>query len=290
MRRMRNAPLQRVFLFGIAGIAAAVVLFLTIPSGVASAKPPLGKRWNAAQQIPLQNIDHSAFDQLLQKYVDHDGSVEYRSWQQSTQDRQLLLGYLEHLSRADLRQQSSRPAMLAFWINAYNAITLEGILQVYPTTSIRNHTSRLGGFNIWHDLPLLVGNQQYTLDQIEHKILRKMGEPRIHFAIVCASVGCPRLLNRSYTADAIEQQLAENAADFFRRPKNFQIEKSQNTIRMSAIVDWFADDFGKDQAERIAYLRPYLPENARQVASNRATKIEYLEYDWSLNEQPPRSR
>ena len=135
---------------------------------------------------------------------------------------------------------------LAFWINAYNATTIEGILQVYPTSSIRNHTAKVAGYNLWKDLPLLVGGKPHSLDAMEHQILRKMGEPRIHFAIVCASVGCPRLMNEAYTPDRIEEQLALNTRDFFSRSQNFQVDQS-GVMHVSSILDWFGEDFGPTQ-------------------------------------------
>jgi hypothetical protein len=131
-----------------------------------------------------------------------------------------------------------------------------------------------------------VGGKTYSLSQIEHEVLRSMGEPRIHFAIVCASRGCPRLLNRAYTADRLEQQLSENARDFLAKSSNFQYDVGAKTIKISSIMDWFATDFGKTSAEQLKYLSPYLPDQvARKLASSGAARVSYLEYDWSLNDQ-----
>jgi len=123
---------------------------------------------------------------------------------------------------------------LAYWINAYNALTVEGILRVYPTTSIRNHTAKLFGYNIWKKLYLYSGGGKINLDSIEHKVLRKMDEPRIHFAIVCASIGCPRLLNKAYASDRIDNQLTTNAIDFFSRSQNLQFDSRNSVIHMSS--------------------------------------------------------
>jgi len=117
--------------------------------------------------------------------------VDYRRWNASQEDRQALDEYVVHLSAANLEEKASRNSRLAFWINAYNAVTMYGILREYPTSSIRNHTAKVVGDNIWNDLKLDVGGRLDTLNDMEHKILRKMGQPGIHFAIVCASVGCP---------------------------------------------------------------------------------------------------
>lgn len=272
--------------FSLAGCAlmAAAAGALLVTDSEASAKDPLGRSWPPEQMVSMDQIDHSAFDALLKKYVDLDGFVNYQAWKANPADRQALQQYLVDLSRANPRAPASREAQLSFWINAYNAVTLEGILQVYPTDSIRNHTARIAGYNLWKDLPLLVGGQPYSLDAIEHQVLRKMGEPRIHFAIVCASVGCPRLLNEAYVPSRLNEQLTTNARDFFSRPQNFAIDV-QGTMHVSAILDWFGSDFGANQQERFRYLAPYLPENARQHAVQPGTRVTFQDYNWSLNDQ-----
>lgn len=247
----------------------------------------IGRQWPASQRISMNDIDHSAWDALLQKYVDRDGYVDYAAWQKS-RDRTALQSYLAHLGRASSRIPASREARLAFWINAYNATTVEGILRVYPTTSIRRHTARVAGYNIWKDLLLRVDDRTYSLDAMEHQVLRKTGEPRIHFAIVCASVGCPRLLAEAYTAEKLEAQLAANARDFFSRPKHFRHQRG--SIAVSAILDWFDDDFGPSNVARFRSLAAYLPEDARRIATDPRTRVQYLEYDWSLNDQSLRVR
>jgi len=270
-------------------VASFVVLsigalgYLLVGGATASAKEPLGRNWPAAQLVSMDNVDHRPFDALLKKYVDDDGFVNYGAWRNSTSDRQALQAYLTTLSSASSSVEATHDAQLAFWINAYNAVTLEGILQVYPTDSIRKHTSKLGGYNIWKDLPLLVGGRTYSLDDMEHQVLRKQGDPRIHFAIVCASVGCPRLRNEAYTAERIDEQLADNTRDFFSRAQNLQVKG--NSLQLSSILDWFGSDFGSNVNQQMKYLRPYFPAAAQQVASRSNAQVEYLDYDWSLNDQ-----
>ncbi len=261
---------------------------LIVSAGTVSAKPPVGKRWPRSQQFSIDRIDHGPLDRLLQKYVDADGYVNYTGWQRSRQDHQALLTYLASLGRANPQIRSTKEERLAFWINAYNALTIEGMLQEYPTDSIRNHTAKLIGYNMWKELPLVVGSSQYSLEHIEHQILRKMGEPRIHFAIVCASVGCPRLRAEAWVADRIEEQLADNARDFFSRKNNFRFDTRRGTMQVSAIMDWFGQDFGKNQVQQFNRLKPYLPEAAQQLAVSPRTRMSYLKYDWSINDQARR--
>jgi len=243
-----------------------------------------GKQWPASELVSIDRISHDAFDGLLKKYVDSDGMVNYKAWHASASDRAILKGYLESLSQADATVPAAREAKLAFWSNAYNALTLEGILRVYPTTSIRNHTAKLVGYNIWKKLFLQVGNQKVSLEHIEHQILRPMGEPRVHFAIVCASIGCPRLLNEAYVADRLEEQLVTNSTDFFSRPQNLKIDGRGN-LNMSQIIKWYGSDFGSSSQGQIKALEPYFPQAAKELVSSGRYQIKYLKYDWNLNAQ-----
>lgn len=238
-----------------------------------------------AGQTALQAVDHSDWNLLLQKYVDQNGQVNYSSWHKNSTDRSRLNQYLNRLSQGK-PAGSSKAGQLAFWINAYNAVTVRGILDVYPTTSIRNHTAKLIGYNIWKNLFLYVDGQKYSLDSIEHKILRKLNEPRIHFAIVCASIGCPRLMNNAYLPDTIDRQLEINAADFFSRKQNFQYDANRNTIQLSALLSWFESDFGTNQAAMLRSIQKWIPDaNARQAIASGSVAVKFLDYDWNLNDQ-----
>ena len=166
--------------------------------------------------VSISAISHASFNDLLKKYVDSNGDVNYSDWRKN--DSETLETYLESLARANLQKKASKKHQLAFWINAYNALTIHGILEKYPTSTIRNHTAKIFGYNIWKDLKVTVGDDAYSLDDIEHEILRKMNEPRIHFAIVCASHSCPKLLNEAFDAHVLDAQLAKNATDFFCQP------------------------------------------------------------------------
>ncbi|MBI2479109.1 MAG: DUF547 domain-containing protein, partial [Planctomycetia bacterium] len=228
--------------------ALAVVALGWNTACTAGTKVTLGQNVGRGQSLSMDLVNHGTWDALLRRYVDESGNVAYAQWQKSDQDVQALDGYLATLSAADPQGQSSKPAQLAFWINAYNAVTIRGILREYPTTSIRNHTAKAFGYNIWKDLQLYVGGQPYHLEQMEHEILRKMGEPRIHFAIVCASISCPRLLNAAYTADRLDEQLTLNTKVFFSNPGNFQFDPGRRQMQLSSILKWFGEDFGNGQA------------------------------------------
>lgn len=267
-------------------LPASFVIAVMLFSHRVSAGSPvyLGKK--SVSSGSFDKVDHSSWDKLLRKYVDADGMVDYRSLKANREDVRLLDRYLATLSSASPRVAATRNAKLAFWINAYNAVTVRGILREYPTSSIRNHTARLFGYNIWNDLKLYVGGTAYSLDQMEHQILRKMSEPRIHFAVVCASNGCPRLLNEAYVADRLDRQLESNANDFFARKQNFRFEKGSDRIQLSSILDWYGDDFGSDQAAQLRKISKWLPSRqAADAALQKSTRVSFLDYDWKLNEQ-----
>lgn len=238
--------------------------------------------------LSFDQIDHTAWDVLLKKYVDSDGYVDYTRWNSSRTDRRSLAGYLATLSSANPSNQAGKDSRLAFWINAYNAVTVEGILREYPTSSIRNHTAKIVGYNIWKDLQLLVAGRPYSLDAMEHEILRKEGDPRIHFAIVCASIGCPRLLNQAYTPTALQQQLEVNARDFFSRPQNFRYDQSARTVQLSSILQWFGEDFGASQPAQLRTIARWVPKNAQSAVQSGRLRVSFADYNWDLNDQKRR--
>jgi len=133
-------------------------------------------------------------------------------------------------------------------------------------------------YKAWHKTKI-------NLDSIEHQVLRKMDEPRIHFAIVCASIGCPRLLNEAYTSDKIENQLKTNSTDFFSRSQNLQVDAAKSKISLSTIMSWFATDFGDTTAKQIETVAPYFPDHAKKIVTKGKFSVDYLDYNWKLNER-----
>jgi hypothetical protein len=271
-------------------LGVAIVLLETADRFLHGPKVVLGRTWPTEKLVSIDAIDHDQWDDLLHRYVNGSGDVDYAGWKSATADSRALDEYLAALSRADLTVESSRAGQLAFWINAYNAVTVRGILREYPTLSIQDHVTWLVGYNIWRDLLLQVGTRRYSLGEIEHSVLRKMREPRIHFAIVCASRGCPRLLNEAYESDRLEAQLLLNTEQFFADPTKFSSDAEERTFHVSPILKWYADDFGRNETERVRSLAAYLPDDtARQLARSGDVKIEHLDYDWRLNDQETHS-
>jgi hypothetical protein len=286
-RKMRRRFLwvlgATALVLGAAGLLAHFAL--------AGPKVQVGRPCAEPNRPALAEVDHQPYDDLLRKYVDDHGLVAYGRWKATTGDAQALDEYLARLGCVDLRKPAPRAAQLAYWINVYNALTIKGIVREYPTNSIRNHTSRLGGYHIWKDLLLWVDGSHYSLEAIEHQVLRPLGEPRIHFAIVCASKGCPPLANRAYTAADLDQQLTANARRFFAQPENFRADARSRTVYVSQLLKWYGTDFAVTPAEQLRVLRPYLPspESLAWIDSSSPT-VRSLDYDWGLNDQHPLSR
>jgi hypothetical protein len=274
----------RKYLCWVAGLVAIVIvtfvaLRLSRPTVV------IGRDWPLAKRVACDMISHRPWDELLQRFVDDDGNVDYTAWKNSADDLRQLDEYLASLSRLDENRSASKLQRLAFWINAYNAVTVRGILREYPTSSIQNHVARVWSYNIWRDLKLVVGNAHYSLGEIEHQILRPLGEPRIHFAIVCASRGCPRLLNDAYTSELIEEQLQRNTLAFFADPSKCAADVKRHELRLSPILSWYAADFGSPTPILLQRIADWLPDDAQSLARSNDVRIVYLDYDWNLNDQ-----
>lgn len=230
-------------------------------------------------QLPLQsttassavNVDHSEWDQLLKKHVDKDGLVNYMGFKQ---DKAALDNYLSMLSTQEPTKQWSVQELLAYYINLYNAYTVDLILDNYPVKSIKDINSP------WIRGIVPIGKNILSLGGIENGILRKMKEPRIHFAINCASISCPNLLNEAYTASKINEQLDKASWNFVNGDKN---ELNANNLKLSSIFDWYAKDFTVNgEPNVIAYINQY-----SEVKINSEAPIKYLEYNWKLNEKKP---
>ncbi len=240
----------------------------------------------AAAATPLACVGHAAFGALLARYVDDAGRVDYARWKASEDDTRALHAYLADLSGADVAAPAPRAAVLAFWINAYNALTLATVLHLYPTASIRDHAARVFGFNVWKDVKLHVGGRLRSLDDIEHGVLRLMGEPRIHFALVCASTGCPVLRREAYTPDRVDAELDANARAFFGRPDSLKADPDARVVSLSELLKWYGADFATAPAGQVAAVRRFFPATADwDWIDDADVRVEYLPYDWRLNDR-----
>ena len=232
----------------------------------------------AGQSYTAQaQVDHSLFDNLLKTHVDKEGWVDYEGF---LKDRATLNKYLELLkANPPVEESWSRDEQLAYWINAYNAFTVDLVLQHYPVTSIKDIGSKIQipFINSPWDIKFIeIGDKKLDLNNIEHGIIRKQfEEPRIHFAVNCASYSCPLLRNEAYTAEKLDKQLDEQTRQFINDPKRNKINGKK--AQLSKIFSWYGGDFTKNMS-----LKEFIAKYAEEEVTN-STKISYLDYQWQLN-------
>lgn len=213
----------------------------------------------------------STFNDLLQKHVDAKGNVNYKAFKK---DEGTLDSYLSSLEKKNTTSFASDKAEMAFWINVYNAYTIKIILSNYPLKSITD--IKEGGKTAWKIPFVKAGGKTYTLDHVEHEILRKkFKDPRIHVGVNCASGSCPKLANFAFTAENVDSKLESLMKDFVNDTTRNKLKK--NSIQISEIFNWFKGDFTANGSV-IDYLNKYA-----DVAISKKAKIKYLPYDWSLN-------
>ncbi len=233
---------------------------------------------------PGETVDHSDWSTLLGRYVAPDAQgVNRVAYGQVTQsDRARLDRYLAEL-QAVKPDRLTRDQQLAYWINLYNALTVDLILENYPVASIRDINDGAFSFGPW-DRPLAqVDGQILTLNDIEHRIIRPtFNEPRIHYALNCAAVGCPNLMDRAWQAETLERDLAAAEVAYVNDPRGVRFDDRDRLI-LSKIYIWFREDFGPNEKAVVASLEsaaaPGLRERLRA-----ASRVSAYDYDWALND------
>ena len=222
-------------------------------------------------------IKHDLWDELLKAHVREDGLVDYQGFQR---DNEKLQKYLTILQDSAPNNKWGESDQIAYWINAYNAFTVDLILRNYPLESIKDIGSsvQIPFVNSPWDIKFInIGGKKYDLNNIEHNILRKnFEEPRIHFAIVCASSSCPKLRTEAFTGERLDEQLTEQAREFLSDPSRNVL--AQNKIQISRIFKWFGGDF-----EKKGSIQEFIDQYS-DVDVNSGAQIEYLEYDWGIND------
>ena len=231
-------------------------------------------------------FNFAPWDTLLHQYVDTQGRVNYSRWKQ--EQPQAINQWLKNLEPQNHLSNLNPDEALALWINLYNAFTISAILENYPIRSIQpkilgipNWIAFLGFFL---KPAYSFAGKHYSLNQIEHGILRReFREPRIHFALVCASIGCPLLRNSAYEPAQVRQQLEEDASRFINNPHKVRYDAQTGRLYCSKIFKWYQKDFLQVSPSIPEYIRSYLQ---IEVPIDASTPISYLHYDWNLNQTP----
>ncbi len=241
--------------------------------------------WEPRTPVSEQVLDHARWQLVLDQYLvtdDPSGVHLFRYGDVQPEQRRILDEYLERMQATDPRFLQ-RDEQLAYWINLYNALTVALVLDHYPVKSIRRIRPHLFAFGPWDMDVATVAGQDLTLNDIEHRILRPLfRDPRIHFAVNCASIGCPNLSAAAFTGANVQSQLQALTTRFLAHPRG--LEWRGDGLFLSSIFNWFADDFG-GEAGLLAFLARHAPAAARKPLAGYRGRIEYG-YDWRLNGAP----
>lgn len=234
---------------------------LALPSNVRPVMPP---------------VSHDLWDALLKKHVRADGMADYKGF---VKDSVRLSQYLDLLASAHPQASWSRAEQMAYWINAYNAFTVKLIVDYYPVQSIKDIKKGIPFVNTVWDIKFInIQGKTYDLNNIEHNILRpQFKDARIHAAINCASISCPRLHNEAFTAAKLEKQLEAVTRSFINDPVRNRVSADKGEL--SAIFNWFSGDFKRDAGSVRNFVNKYA-----KIKLSESAKITYLDYDWGLND------
>ena len=241
-----------------------------------------------APEGPVAPSIHEPFTALLRDHARND-LVDYDAFAKAPDFK----AYLAALASARL-ETMSRAEKLAFWINVYNAYTIELINKHNERESIRNINRFLGVFSSkgpWKEDIVRAAGRTLNLDEVEHKIIRReFKEPRIHMALVCAAMSCPPLRSEAYEGSRLDEQLEDQTRTFLRERQTInRLSLGYDTIHLSPIFDWYREDFGKSDAAILKFVAPYFEgAGARAAFAASRLRIEFTDYDWSLNIQRPR--
>ena len=252
-----------------------------------------------------KEFTYDGYIKALKAYVDDRGLVDYKGLKE---DIELMHAFFDELRDLDPKvfDEWAEKDRIAFWINAYNAYTLKAVALHYPIKPTfparwrypKNSIRQIRG--VWTILEFPIIGTRMTLNEMEHKRLReKFNEPRIHIALVCAAISCPPLRNEPYVGEKLDEQFADQARRFLARKGNFRIDREDNVVHLSSIFKWFGKDFvktygtdekfkGHKERQRavLNYISDYLEDDDRSYLAEKSYKIRYIDYDWTLNEQP----
>ncbi len=240
--------------------------------------PPVTLQEAYQRQSDGPTFDHSAFDALLRKHVNKDGWVDYEGLHTEAATLDAYIALLGNVPFADL----GRDEKLALLLNAYNAFTLRLILDHYPVESIKDiPAAKRWDAKRWH-----IGSMTLSLNQLEHEQIRpNFAEPRIHFALVCAAIGCPRLRNQAYQAERIEEQLEDQTRYAHTHDRWFRHQPGAKEVHLTKLYDWYGADFKQVAGSVLAFAARYSSLLEAALDKDQKPRIKWLDYDWTLNDR-----
>ena len=239
-----------------------------------------------------QAFNYQDYADVLGTYVNDAGLVDYEGLQAN---REQLDRFNQSLANVtpEIYNSWSEPEQIAFWMNAYNSLTLQSIIDQNP---LKDSIRKISG--VWNKRKFAIAGDSKTLDNIEHDTLRKdFNEPRLHVALVCAAMSCPPLRNEPYLPEQLEAQLDDQVQKFLVSPHGFKLDRQENRVFLSSIFKWYGQDWEQDygvkdrfagnnkQRAVLNFLSAYLSPEDRQYLEQGSYKVKHLDYDWSLNKQ-----
>jgi hypothetical protein len=279
MENRAVASIVRKFGFLLASLAIALAINGSAYAG------ELDQAFSVNNPNSTMTVDHSAWDKILSTYIvaSPDGINRFGYGRVSKSDRQALKVYLAKLQGTKVTALAAFEQR-AFWINLYNALTIDVVLDNYPVKTIRD-ISLGGGFfatGPWKKELVAVEGRKLSLDNIEHDILRKVWrDARVHYAVNCASISCPNLMAKAFTGATLDRMLTQGAKAYVNHRRGVNVAGGR--LRLSNIFDWYRSDFGSSDAEVIAHISTFAEPGLKQDLA-RMKSIAGYDYDWSLNE------
>ena len=250
-------------------------------------KAELWDAWSGHGRHPIVSIDHHAWDRLLKAHIasDADGINRFAYARMGPADRRMLDAYIGRLANIPILEHP-RNEQLAYWVNLYNALTVRVVIEHYPVHSLRDIDLSFGFLSDgpWDRKLIRIGEHTVSLNDIEHRILRPIWrDPRVHYVVNCAAIGCPNLPPRALTAANADDMMTRAAIEYINHPRGVRVVK--NGLVISKIYLWYAEDFGGDPKKIVAHVLGYVrPELAARIPPD-VSIVDY-EYDWALNDAP----
>jgi hypothetical protein len=256
-----------------------MVFFATVATGATETD-----MWRESNDQGARSIDHRAWTDIVSEYIEEDtpsGVNLFRYADVTEKDQEKLDAYIKKLEGLDPRN-FPKQVQKAYWINLYNAATVDLILENYPLETIRDLGEGFFSSGPWDDPAVSVAGESLTLNDIEHEILRPIWQdPRIHYVVNCASYGCPDLVTKAYTADNVDQLLKDGAVAYINHDRGVMFDDGD--LRLSSIYTWYQEDFDNSEAGVIEHLKKYAKPPLKEKLAEFEGDIVY-DYDWSLNE------
>lgn len=258
------------------------IVIILFTAALAIHAESLQEYFSTYQESSTESIDHQMWNNILNRYLDHNhpsGVNRFDYQAVSAQDAKQLEAYLSMLEETPI-MDFNRDEQMAYWINFYNALTVKVIVDHYPVKSIKKISLPGSRRGPWKAKLVRVQGIDLSLDDMEHGILRPIWkDPRIHYAVNCASIGCPNLAPSAYTAVNLETMLDEAARDYINHPRG--VNHQSRKLELSSIYKWYKEDFG-DIKELYAHLLQYADENTAGMIQGASGSPRY-DYDWDLN-------